>query len=113
VDVKDRLPRRFAVIDDQPIAIRIHLQVPRDLRRTHHRHPDDVRLVLVEVVERRNVRARNDQHVRRRLRIDVVEGDGDVVFEHFLRRDFAADDAAEEATVVGGHGADDTTIRYD
>ena len=61
--------------------------------------------VFVEIVERRDVRARNDQHVRRRLRIDVVEGDGDVVLEHFLRRDLAGDDAAEEAPVICGHGA--------
>jgi hypothetical protein len=36
--------------------------------------------------------------MRRRLRVDVVEGDQLIVFEDFRRGDLARDDFAEETT---------------
>ena len=46
-----------------------------------------------------NVFFGNDQHVRRGLRIDVVEGVGMFVFVNFLGGYFPANDAAEQAVV--------------
>ena len=67
-------------------------------------HPADKAVVLGrQVVQRRHVRARYDEHVHRRLRIDVGEGDELGVFIHARRRDLAGDDATEET-----HGGKNT-----
>src|ERR1051325_4263160 len=105
VDVEHRLPGGLAVVGDDAVAIRLEVEVAGDLGDAVKGHADDRSLALVERVERGDVPARDDQAVRRRLRVDVVESDGDVVLELLLRRDLAGDDAAEEATVISGHGA--------
>jgi hypothetical protein len=64
--------------------------------------PDDLRLILAQVVERRDRRLRHEQHVHRRLWRDVAEGDQVFVLEHDVGGDFAANDLAEESGV--GHG---------
>src|ERR1700752_4341634 len=46
---------------------------------------------------------RNNQYVGRRLRISVFEREDVLVFVDLFRGDFAADDAAEDATGVGRH----------
>ena len=46
-----------------------------------------------------NVLLGNHQHVRRSLRIDIVEGVGMLVFVNFLGGYFPANDAAEQAVV--------------
>ena len=105
MDVEHRLSGRLAMVHDYAIALGIEPQVPGDLRRAHDRHTDDSGLLLIEIIECRDVLTRNDQHVRWRLRVDVVERDDKVVLKDFLRGDLAGGDAAEEATIICGHGA--------
>jgi len=103
VDVEDGLAGGFAGVDDHAVAVRREFQVARDLRGAQQ-HVSDDRVVLIgHLVERRDVFARNDEDVRRRLRVDVVERDDLVVFVHFFCRDLARRDAAEEAAVVTSH----------
>src|SRR4051794_25956046 len=103
MDVEDRLAGGLAVVDDDAVAVVFEVQVAGDLRDAVEGQADYARLALIERVERGDVAARDDEDVRRRLRVDVVEGDGDVVLEHLLRGDLAGHDAAEEATVISGH----------
>ena len=58
-------------------------------------------VVVVEDVERRDVLSRHDEHMRRRLRVDIAEGDGAVVLLDQLRWDLAVDDLAEQAVAHG------------
>src|SRR3546814_7536071 len=54
--------------------------------------PDDFGLSRLQVVERRHVGLRHEQHVHRRLRGDIAERDDVVVFVDDVGRDLAADD---------------------
>jgi len=54
----------------------------------------------LEGVQRLDVTLRDHEHVRRRLRIDVVECHDVLVFVHLLRRDLAGGDAAKETSIV-------------
>ena len=53
-------------------------------RTADHRTHEGI-VAALDVVHRRDVFARNDEDVHRRLRIDVVEGDKAVVFIDFRR----------------------------
>lgn len=59
-------------------------------------------MLRIDLVETRNVDARNHQHVDRRLWIDIPEGDDVFILEHDVRRDLARHDLAEETI---GHGS--------
>src|SRR3546814_11971353 len=63
--------------------------------------PDDFGLSRLQVVERRHVGLRHEQHVHRRLRGDIAERDDVVVFVDDVGRDLAADDLVDV-----GHGSD-------
>src|SRR5437016_12608453 len=99
MDVEDRLPGGLAVVGDDAVAVALEVEVAGDLGDAMQGHADDGRLALVERVERGDVPPRDDEDVRRRLWVDVVEGDGDVVLEDFRRGDLAGGDAGEEAAV--------------
>src|SRR5262249_18698259 len=63
---------------------------------------DDLIVFSADVVERWNMTLRHDEHMRRRLRVDVVEREHAVVLVDDARRYFSLDDFAEQAV---GHGA--------
>jgi hypothetical protein len=63
-----------------------------------HRAHEPV-VVRSEVVQRADVAAGDDQHVQRRLRVDVPDGDELVVLVNEPGWNLAADDPAEEAIV--------------
>ena len=54
-----------------------------------------------QVVDRRNVLARDDEHVQRRLRIDVLDRDDVVVLMDDRPLDLTRDDFAEETVAHG------------
>ena len=56
-------------------------------------------LGIAELIQRWHVLARDDEHVRGRLRVDVAKGEAIVGFRDDLRRDLAADDPAEKTIV--------------
>ena len=66
----------------------------------HHLAHDPV-IFGGEVVEAGDVAPRHHEHVRRRLRVDVLERDHAVVLIHDRARDLPRDDLAEQAI---GHG---------
>ncbi len=104
VNVKHRLPGGFAVIHDRSIAIGGQVQIASDLREAEQRRADRRHIRLGHVIEAGDVFARNDNDVRRCLRIDVVKGDDVGIFVDFFRRDLAECDAAEEAAFISSHG---------
>ncbi len=58
-------------------------------------------IVRLRLLQSGKVLARHDQHVHRRLRLDVLESEDVVVFVDFLGGDFSAQDAAEQAVRIG------------
>ena len=77
----------------------------RDLRADAEELADE-RLVLGrEVVHRRDVLARDDEHVRRRLGLDVLERDGVRVLVDDLRRDLLRGDPQNRQSGIGHLGS--------
>lgn len=54
-------------------------------------------VAVAEIVQRRDVRFRNHEDVKWRLRIDIFEGEEMAVFENDFGRNLFRDDLAEEA----------------
>src|SRR5436190_12847591 len=96
MDVKDRLSRvpvrveyRAVASGGDPALLRNRGGAPHDLS-------DERIIVRRQLVQRSDMAPWNDQNVRGRLRIDVVERDDVLVFVHDRRIDLAVDDSAEE-----------------
>ena len=68
-----------------------------DRRRAPDHLADDRVVARRQIVQRRDVSLRYDEHVRRSLRVDVVEREHAIVLVDDRRRDLARDDLAEEA----------------
>lgn len=94
VQVPDGLPGGLAVVDDEAEAVPVP-GIRRDRAGDPEEMPAERR--VVEIGERRDVRAGHDEHMQRRLRVDVSERDGAVVLMDDLRGDLARDDAADHA----------------
>src|SRR5215210_1471728 len=99
MQVKDGLTRVRARVHHGAIALLGDPFGLRDLRRHEHQTPD-LRSVG-GLVQRRYVLLRDDENVRRSLRVDVAEGYGMLVFVNHLCGNLAPDDAAEETAL--GH----------
>src|SRR5690606_1733812 len=65
--------------------------------RRNHQTPHCRLVFLTEVSHRVDVRLGDHQHMHRRNRVDVVEGEDMLVLIHLLRRNLATCDAAEDA----------------
>jgi len=77
--------------------------LPRDLGGGEMAPADDFGVFRIRFLQSGEMFFGNDENVCGRLRVDVFEGEDVVIFVNFLRRNFAADDAAEEAIRIA-HG---------
>ena len=75
VDVEHRLPGVAVRVEHGAVAAAGDSPLLRDRRRAPHHLADDLIVAGLEVVQRLDVALGHDEHVRRRLRIDVVEGE--------------------------------------
>src|SRR5256885_17269237 len=92
----DRLSRLRPLVEDQAVAVAIDLAFVRDAVGDLDHAGEHRGLRRREVVDARNVLLRNDQHMRRRDRTDIVKGDDLFVAEDFLSWNLAREDLAEE-----------------
>jgi len=60
-----------------------------------------VQIVATDFAQRREVLARHDEHMHRRLRMEVAEGDVVLALGNEFRAELAARDAAEDAIGFG------------
>jgi len=97
MDVPHRLATVAVRVEDCTEAARRHSALLRDRRRPPHQLADELVVVCLKIVERVDVPLRDDEHVGWRLRVDVLEGDNPVVFEHDAARNLTVDDSAEQA----------------
>ena len=97
VNVKDSLARARVHIEDGPVPSPMSFPLPRDPgSRLEHLAQQQI-VVGAHVVQRRDVFLRYNQHVNRRLRVDIFESQNLVIFVHSRRRDLAGDDLAKQA----------------
>ena len=97
MDVEDRLTRVTVRVEHGPVSL---VRIPVLLRNCGCRslHRTNQRIVVrAKIVECRDVSARDDQCVERRLGIDVPDCDQLVIFVDESARNLSRDDLAEKA----------------
>ena len=97
MDVKDCLTRLAIRIEDGTVPT-VGVTVLFCQRGGASQHRSHKRIILrSQVVERRDVAPRDDEHVKRSLRVDVLEGDESVILMHDRAWNVTRDDLAEQA----------------
>src|SRR5256714_2033565 len=103
VYVEDGLTRARARVDDGAVA-RFGVPLLGCYARGHAQEVSEHCLfALARFVERGDVRARDDERVRRGLRVDVAEGQRLLVLVNLLRGNLARDDLAKDTVVSCRH----------
>ena len=97
----DGLTGVLAVVDDEPVASLLETQLVRHAACSEHQlaHRGDVR--WLEVVDRSDVRPRDDEHVGRCHRANVAKGERVLVLVHDVGGNLLLEDVAEQAAHVG------------
>src|ERR1051326_676040 len=103
VYVEDRLARARAGVDDGAVAFVGVARVACDARGDAQEVAERGLVGLFRLVERGDLRAREDERERRGLRVDVAEGDGALVLVNLRRGNLPRDDLAEDAVLSGRH----------
>jgi hypothetical protein len=99
--MRDRLSGVRPVICDDPVAAVMEPVLAGDTRCQSQRVRGDVPVAATDVAQGREVLARHDEDVDRRLRVQVVEGDVVLALSDELRTKLAARDATEDAIGTG------------
>ena len=94
VQVKNRLPGMRADVEHGSIAV-LDAALARDIGGDELAAADQLGILCHSFLQSADVFFGNDQHMRRGLRINIVEGVGVLVFVDFLGGYFPANDAAE------------------
>jgi hypothetical protein len=95
VHVKDGLAALRSDVKYRAISI-FNATLATDFRGHQVEAPDGFGIVLLRLFQSPDVLLGNHQHVRGRLRVDVLEGEGMLVFVNLLARNLATNDFAEE-----------------
>ena len=103
--MEHQLPAVGAVVGDDAVAFGLEPEILRDLGHRAPEADDQLGRRLGAEIGLRDVLALGDhQHMHRRLRMDVVEGQRKIVLVDLLARQLAAQDAREDVVaIVGGH----------
>ena len=103
MDVKDRLAGVAIAVEDRSIAALLEPAVTGEARRPAHHFSNQPVLGRRQLVEGGDVPPGKNEHVERRLRIDVLNDHEALVLMDDRRGDVACDDLAEK-TVRHGEG---------
>src|SRR5271170_7435564 len=95
VQVKDGLSRARANVQHCAVSL-LNVALPRDLSGGEVAAPDEFSITGPRLFQSREMLARNDQHMRGRLRIDVFEGEDVLVLVNLFRRNLAVKNTAEK-----------------
>ena len=87
MNVINRLAAIRAAVDDEAVSGIGNTQIARQVTRHEHEAAGRRNVIMTDPVHARDVNARNDQHVHRRARIDVVERYGVVILVRDACRD--------------------------
>ena len=102
MDVKDRLPGVAIAVEDRSIAALIEAAFAGDTRSPPHHLSNQSIVGRRQLVERGNVPSGKDQHVERRLWIDVLNDNDVLVLIDDRRGDLARDDFAKKTAIHDG-----------
>ncbi len=100
MQVEDRLAGAGTDIEDGTVSV-LEVALAGDLGGCQMAAADDVGVGGGSLFQSGEVALGNDEHVRRRLGVDVFEGEDVVILVNLLSGDFVAQDAAEEAVGIG------------
>ena len=93
--MEDNLPA--GALDIHCNSIARQLMICRDTFRRKHQTACQLRIFILETIECREVTPRNNQNMRRRLRIDVFERDDVVIFVDDIGLELAGYEFTEQA----------------
>src|SRR5712671_110905 len=100
VEMKHRLPRSRTHVHDGPVSL-FDVSLARDLGRCQVTLADHFGVLSLRLFQPGKMFSWDDQHMRRRFRIDVFKGKHMLVLVNFLRGNLAAKNAAEKAISCG------------
>jgi hypothetical protein len=95
VNVVYRLSSIAPAIEHDAVAAFVYIHAAGQLCGDHKQMPGRIAVASVDSIRAANMLARYYQDVRRRLRVDIVEGDDPVILIYELRLDFAVCDFAK------------------
>ncbi len=105
MDVEHGLPCRGVAVEDRTVALVGMAALARNLLRDELHFAHKLAVRWLQVVECRDVFARDDEHVRRCLGIDVIERQHGVALVDQVARNLSVANLAEEAVAHGVAGA--------
>jgi hypothetical protein len=101
--MEHRLSRVWAYIHDGPVSL-LDIASAGDLSGREVTAADHFGILRLRFFQSSKMLSGDDQHMRRRLRIDVLKSKDMLILVNFLGRNLATENAAEEATARGvGH----------
>ena len=100
VEMKHRLPRSGPYVQHGPVSL-LDVPLARDLGRCQVTLADHFGVLSLRLFQPGKMFSWDDQHMRRRLWIDVFKGKDVIVLVNFLRGNLAAKNAAEKAISCG------------
>jgi hypothetical protein len=103
VEMPDRLPSIIATIDNCTVPVAQAFLLGQ-LSRHDKQVPDELFVLRIQIVERRNRLMGHDENVRRGFRIDVPKGDALIILVQNVGVDLSVDDFLENGFL--GHEAD-------
>jgi hypothetical protein len=103
--MKYRLPRTWTHVEHRPVSL-LNIPLPRNLGGCQVAAANHFGIVSLRFFQARKMSFRNNEHVCRRFRADVLEGKHMFVLVNFFRRNLAAQYAAKKtiASWIGRHG---------
>src|SRR5262245_8579605 len=101
MNVEDRLSGFSIGVEHRPIATRGDATLRGDRRRAPNEFTHELIVGGAWIVQWLDITPRHDEHMRRSLRVDIVERDDLVVLVNDRRLNLAVHDSAEQAV---GHG---------
>ena len=99
VQVKDRLARVCVHVEDSAVALLRDTGLLCNLSRYSEHVAKEFRIVRGHFIQCRDVFARDDQNMNRRLGIDIVKSHDVVIFMRHLRGQFFPGDSAKKTRV--------------
>ena len=87
----------FSAVDDDAVAGLVDLEIFDELADDSVRVTDDGFVLVRQFVDPRDVFFRDDEHMHRRLRLDIVDGDDEIVLINLSGRNFPGDDLTKNA----------------
>ena len=99
MDVKNRLTRTAVAVEHGSVSVLVVTVILRQSCRMLDDLPHQNLIIVLQVVQRGNVTARDDEHMEGRLWIDILKRKDAVVLVNDRRRNFAGGDPAKETVL--------------